>query len=565
MTKKLNPKVIAINGCHDASVTFVDRFERLRIFEYERFCKIRYGIYKSSEDNTILGTSEKTRREFWNLIQSNLLETPEVILFSELDYEDIDFLLKEFFPNAKVYHMGHHMSHCAGAYYQSGFDNAVAFSFDGGGKDYVSSSKMDIRSYSFYFFDDKKDSFLTSDYESNQNFNPGIYGFFGFFCKEISKNKSNVDESEKFSLSYAGKMMGLSAYGKIREEWIGPIRKFYSHSAVEHTIYSDLYTQILSEEIEIELYRDCLSGQDSYDLAATNQFVFEQMCFEVIKDVFELYSINTRTRNVVFSGGCALNVLFNQKLKEFLNEKNFELYIPPNPGDDGLSFGHYVYYNQLRIDPTPYCGIDILDRPKIYEYSKKYFEKEFNDSYQIVDMSPHFLISEIVDLITSGKIGALMSGCSEVGPRALGNRSIICDPSFPEMKDILNSKVKFREWFRPFAPVCIDEMKDKYFENAFESEYMSYAPTVRKEYRKVLSSITHVDNTARLQTVTKEQHSRFYDILNEMRNRNKPAVILNTSFNIKGKPILSTVEDAFYVLENTQLDFLVIEGILFKK
>jgi carbamoyltransferase len=546
---KLNSKVLAINGCHDASVTFVDKNNQLRIFEYERFCKIRYGIYKQEEDNTIIGTNPKIREDFIDYIKTNLLEEPEIILYSELEYEDIDFLGKKF-PKATPILMGHHMSHCAGAYWQSGFKNALVFSLDGGGKDYVTENYVDFRSYSFYKFEDGVDTFLFSSYEpESKKINPGIYGFFGYFCSEITKKNSDVDESDKFCLSYAGKIMGLSAYGKVRYEWVNAIREFYCHTAIEHWNNHTQYIEELSDGMGVQLEKNCFTGQDSWDLAATNQYVFEELCFDLIKPLIEKYQMD-----VVFSGGCALNVLFNQKLAEYLKEKGLRLYISPYPGDDGLSFGHYTFYNQIAVNPGPYCGIDIIDRDKVIDYYRKYSDKVQYSS-----------VSSIVDLITQGKIGGIMQGYSEVGPRALGNRSIICDPSFPEMKDILNAKVKFREWFRPFAPVCREEMKDIYFENAFSSEYMSFAPNVKKEYQDVLTSITHIDGTARLQTVNSSQHKLFYDILGEMHSRGKPSVILNTSFNIRGKPILTSIEDAFYVLENTELDFLVIENLLFYK
>ena len=133
------------------------------------------------------------------------------------------------------------------------------------------------------------------------------------------------------------------------------------------------------------------------------------------------------------------------------------------------------------------------------------------------------------------------------------------------MKDTLNLKVKFRESYRPFAPVCREEDKNLYFENAFPSEYMTFAPKVRKKYRDSLTSIVHEDGTARLQTVSENQHKLFYDILTNLNEKEIIPVILNTSFNIKGKPILTTVEDAFDVLENTELDFIVIENLLFMK
>jgi carbamoyltransferase len=260
--------------------------------------------------------------------------------------------------------------------------------------------------------------------------------------------------------------------------------------------------------------------------------------------------------DVVFSGGCALNVLFNQKLAEYLSQKSLRLYIPPYPGDCGLSFGHFSSFQNIKCDPSPYCGIDIMDRDKIFHYFEKY------NSEKKVEL---VTTDRIVDLIKGGKIGGIIQGYSEVGPRALGNRSIICDPSIPDMKDILNSKVKFREWFRPFAPVCREEDKNLYFENAFSSEYMSFAPKVREKYRDLLPSITHEDGTARLQTVSRDQHHLFYDILTVLKKRDMIAVIMNTSFNIKGKPILTEVEDAFNVLETTELDFIIVENLLFTK
>jgi carbamoyltransferase len=133
------------------------------------------------------------------------------------------------------------------------------------------------------------------------------------------------------------------------------------------------------------------------------------------------------------------------------------------------------------------------------------------------------------------------------------------------MKDILNSKVKFREWFRPFAPVCLDEDMDEYFENAFNSYYMSYAPKVKKDYQDKLSSITHIDETSRLQTTNIDKCEIFTNILKELKSCNHIPVILNTSFNIKGLPILTTLEDAFYVLKTTELDFLIYNNKIFNR
>jgi carbamoyltransferase len=144
-------------------------------------------------------------------------------------------------------------------------------------------------------------------------------------------------------------------------------------------------------------------------------------------------------------------------------------------------------------------------------------------------------------LITQGKIGGIISGYSEVGPRALGNRSIICDPSFPDMKEIINKKVKFREWFRPFAPVVMEEHASKWFDMNFTSPYMQYA--VKCLQPDKIPSVVHADGTSRVQTVNKQQHSGLWRVLNKFYLQTGVPVLLNTSLNIKGQPLLNDEND----------------------
>jgi len=567
----MNSKILSLNGSHDASATFIDKNGKLRIIEYERLCGKRYGIYKQAHEGEFLGTSKCERLNFLNYVKNNLKDQPEILLHCDLYDDDIDEIF-EIFPTIKEdYCMGHHRSHNYGSYALSGFDDALCISLDGGGMDWIEPVDEPLgmlTTWTCAIYRASLEEFVeissTSDPDVSVinpthtiNFNPGIYGIFGHFISEISKS-SNVSNSDKFPLTYAGKIMGLSGYGNLREEWVEPIRKFYLNHPFDFQPKKE-YPYVGGEKIYqlgidmgIELYQDCFTGKDSFDLAFTNQYVFEQLCFEYIKPFIDDYNLD-----VVFSGGCALNVLFNQKLVEYLTDKRLKLYISPFPNDCGLSFGHYVYFQELRkVNLDPYCGVEILDPNSIHFYKYKY-----NNQKKLKQYTPQL----VVDLISQGMIGAIIDGYSEVGPRALGNRSIICDPSFPFMKDDLNSKVKFREWFRPFAPVCLVEDKDLYFEKSFPSQYMSYAPLVRKCWKDYLPSITHIDGTTRLQTVMEDQHKIFYDILKEMKYRNKPAVILNTSFNIKGKPILTKIEDAFHVLEQTELDFLVVDNHIFLK
>lgn len=514
--------ILSIYGSHDASVTFLDSNNKVKVLEYERFVRNRYAMFSERFDGRALGSNDKDRRKFLSYIKSQINYEVKKIVYNELSSLDQQ-LLTEYFPNAKFELCGHHLAHAASGYYLSGFNKALILSIDGGGKDYNEVSFTKI------FKGDKSIIPLTVP-----SINLGTaYGKIG--CP-ISEIKPGPDSNED-SLVYAGKVMGLCAYGNIRNEWLEFMANYYNgpHSSLG----------ILGNVTGLDLSFNSLKGQLSYDLAATSQFVFEQYVLEILKDYIDEYD------NFILVGGCALNVLFNQRFKKLLDKKNKNLYIPPNPNDCGLSLGQYLVHKP-NVDVNVYSGFDLLDRDK-FEYYK--------DKYQAHKIGTQ----EIVDLLKKGKIIGLVEGCSEIGPRALGNRSIICDPSFPNMKDTLNAKVKFREWFRPFAPVCRLEDKDKFFDDAYESEFMSYAPKVKEQYKQQLKTITHEDGTARLQTVTKDQHSTFYNILSELDKSDEIPVIVNTSFNIKGRPILTTIEDAIYVLENTELDYLIIENYLFTK
>ena len=347
--------------------------------------------------------------------------------------------------------------------------------------------------------------------------------------------------------------MGLCAYGKNIEELNDSFKDLYLHRDYKKLIDSIDLPVAKTDETFKKIRRDAhrnpwknplgnwvYEGENAYNIAATAQASFEEAFFNIL-DGFD------NNIPLVLTGGCALNVLVNEKVKERYNRP---VYVPPNPHDGGLSLGHIFLYRKPteRVDVT-YNGLPLVDRDKLPDYIQKYNARKTNKA-------------EIAKLIKDGKILGLVYGDSEVGPRALGNRSIVCDPNIPDMKDILNSKVKFREWYRPFAPFCKKEDAHKYFDspNFDNLEYMSYAPRVKVD---TLPSITHVDGTARLQTVTEESHSHFYELLTEFGKLSETNVLLNTSFNIRGYPILSTIEDALYALENTEMDYVVIEDYLF--
>jgi carbamoyltransferase len=303
----------------------------------------------------------------------------------------------------------------------------------------------------------------------------------------------------------------------------------------------------ISDQIGLEFSQQKqLSGENSYNFSRTAQEAFEEIFYELTDDIINRFS----HLPIILTGGCALNITLNTNLKE---RHKREVFVAVNSSDCGLPVGVLCkhFKPQHPIDVT-YKGVDILDRNCLMEY--------VNNRYGTVEP-----IDRIVNDLASNFILGVMQGRAEHGPRALGNRSIICSPLSPDMKDILNAKVKHREWYRPFAPIVRLEDVSEYFELEGESRWMNFCVKVKPKYTKQLLAITHVDETARVQTVTKEQNPFMYELLTQFKEKTGVGVLVNTSFNVDGKPILSTIKDAFKVFDETQLDRLFIEGYYFVK
>jgi len=422
----------------------------------------------------------------------------------------------------------HHECHAAISYYQSPFDKALIFSYDGGGDD------------GFFNVYVAEDGHIKHIKKIDSDFGGG-YLLFGSLLKELCKNTG----ANKLSIS--GKLMGLCGYGTEIDDYVPAFSDFLFDK--DYSKLSSRTTQTFNNLNDPwgDVYSNSIfDGQLAYDIAATAQKAFESAFFSVADTFVDMYP----NYPICLSGGGSLNVLLNEEIKY---RYGVPVFVPQAPNDCGLSLGHLLNYRNptSRVDVT-YSGIPLLDKDRLEYYVNSRCAKIVSEA-------------ELAKILKSGKIIGFISGDSEVGPRALGNRSIVCDPSYPNMKDILNSKVKFREWFRPFAPFCKHENAPLYFESHdFDNlECMSFAPMVKDAIRDKVPSITHIDGTSRLQTVSKDQHKIFYGLLSEFEKISDIGILLNTSFNIKGLPILSTIEDALYVLDNTEMDYVCIDNYLF--
>ena len=364
---------------------------------------------------------------------------------------------------------------------------------------------------------------------------------FGDYLSDIRKEPAlNIG-----NLVYSGKIMGLCSYGNVNKKWLPYFENYYRRKP-DGLNYKEYLNDLSNETGLIFDINNRLTGQTAWDLSATSQEAFENVFMEMAQPFLDKYP----NIPLITVGGCALNILLNTKLQKMLDRPVF---VPPNPNDCGIASGMILNHIKPKtaIDLT-YAGTEVLDKHTLMSHVEERRAKELDINILSKDLS-------------EGKIVGVVRGTSEHGPRALGNRSIICNPAYPDMKDTLNAKVKNREWYRPFAPVCRLEDVEKYFNFSGESKWMSFCPTVRDEWREKLTSITHVDGTARVQTVTRKQNPWLYDLIGEFEKLSGIGVLLNTSFNVNGKPILSRYTDALTVYDKTKLDCLVLSDYYFKK
>lgn len=514
---------IAVHLYHDSTISMNLNGE-FRNIELERiYAKRHYDWRQENESlDDLLDVIRREHTTFDAALVVGSNDKSAVELFQKLNISSIS-------------QVDHHLAHAAAAFYQSPYERSLLISYDGGGNDGTFRTFLGCRARGIHPHDD------------NWSLNLGIpYRALAYPIADICKPN---DDRE---LSNAGKLMGLAAYGQVRPEWVEPIINYYNACSTGGDAPSYMYRWVVSHleqlgsQIGSSLARDALTGTDAFDLARTGQHVFEMLFLERVLPLAHNYRLP-----ICISGGCALNVLVNQRLSELVD---LPVFVPPNPNDCGLAFGAIMVQAapQESVE-VAYSGPSILDLNNLPETVAR---------FGAVETRP----VDIAQLLFAGNIVAVMRGNAEHGPRALGNRSILCDPSVPGMKDRLNGKVKFREQFRPYAPVVRAHDTHLYFENAKnDMSFMSFNPTVKARWRQAFASAVHVDGTARAQTVTPQQNPWLYEVLTEFHRLSDYGALLNTSFNSKGKPMVARISDALSIFLATDIDYLLIENWLFRK
>lgn len=451
---------------------------------------------------------------------------------------------KELHYDGKILFVDHHLSHAAGAYYSSPYEKAAILTIDGVGEWATASMgagngnnielvKSMNYPHSLGLLYSAFTYFLGFQVNSSEYKVMGLapYGqpqYLDLIEKELVQ--INEDGSIFLNMKYFNYHFGLTMTGRRFE------RLFWTKRRRPEEKLNDIHR----------------------DLAASIQAVTEKIIFKMAEFVKE----QTGQENLCLSGGVALNCAAAGKLLE--SGRFRDIYIQPSATDSGGALGAalYVYFGlneKARRTEQDYLSLG----PSYTNTEIERFLTEKRIPFKRLE--PDQLSAQAARALTDGKITAVFHGPMEFGPRALGFRSILADPRNPEMKTRINGAVKFREPFRPFAPIVLEERAAEYFDCNRPSPYMLFNFRIRPDKREAIPAVTHVDGTARIQTVDRDQNKFVYDIIKEFETITGIPVLLNTSFNLRGHPIVRTPEDAFATFISSGIDILVMEDFLIEK
>ena len=419
------------------------------------------------------------------------------------------------------HHLEHHIAHIASAYYCSPWEKAAGFSYDGSG-DFVSTMMArcegsEIEVLDRVFLPHSLGSFYTMICEfigyKKYGDEGKVMGLAPYgkptYCKQISEIVRLKDREFQLNLDYF-KPLGSNQGMQIQAD--GTV-KLAPH-------FSSRMKEIFGEPREP--YSEIT--QRDMDLAFAMQHNFEEVFFHLANSLHK----RAPSENLAMAGGCALNSVANGKL--FDRSPFRKTWIQPAAGDEGLAIGAalHTYHSVLKqprryVMKNSYLGLEFSDS-RIESDLKK-----ANLSYKKLEREP--LLEAVAEQIATGNVVGWFQGRMEWGPRALGNRSIVAHAGLPNMKDVLNARIKQREWFRPFAPSILAERQSEYFEHDHPSPFMLHVYKIRPEKREQLCAVNHVDDTGRLQSVSREENPLYYDLICAFERRTGIPVILNTSFN----------------------------------
>ncbi len=479
------------------------------------------------------------------------------LLFSIPDYltdfykvKNIDYTYEEIMINnnkLKIYFITHHRAHSANGFFMSPFDRAAIFTADAQGE---------FESTTFGIGEGNRIKIYKSiKYpQSLGMFYSTFTEFLGFEPNsaewKVMALSSFADYNNKYYKLIKNKIINLKEDGEFE----------FDLSFFNGFIHEQPY---LFTEKFIELFGKQRGKNEEltdrhYEIASAMQKITEEIITHSLNYLFKL----TKTKNLVLSGGTFMNSVFNGRVLELTPFEN--LYVSFAPDDSGTSVGAALFlYNH------------ILKNQNRYYVNHSYLGPYYNDdkianilkSKRLKHKKSMNIESDAAKLIAKGNVIGWFQGRMEFGQRALGNRSILADPTDKKMKNKVNKKVKYRESFRPFAPSVLKEYQNEYFDMGGNNNslFMERVVKVKKDKIEKIPSVVHVDGSARVQTVIKETNLKYYNLIKEYFKLKGVPLLLNTSFNLAGEPIVCTVEDAIKTFFNSGMDYLILNNFIIEK
>ena len=474
------------------------------------------GIYAGWEKHAGWIPNMWSETEFCDIVANNAykhsLSKPYVSWKADWDGCNIDF-----------HAITHHVNHMAYSYYTSPFNESAVFAYDGCG-DFSTTTTMGIGH-------GNKLSYINNlSHEESWGIETNHIGYtFCLFGKVFDFFGDDI-------MAIPGKAMGLSSYGKVIDEWKDEIKAAIRHNKIAE----------IGGKLKIPSNTDSRSSL-AQDFMATVQDVAEEYVLGAVSKTMQ----QTKMKNLCLSGGCALNVQINSRIR---SEVTQNLHVPPACSDVGQSIGASLYCWHHIMDNkfismnwhNPYIGMNVSNT-EFFDHYKMYFPEismtKFSNEDEMIDC--------VSSLLVKDNIVGWAQGRTEIGPRALGNRSILASPCSPTMKDQINFKVKHREWWRPFAPVCLAEDASDWFDVDCDLPYMLESPNVKKDKCDLVPAIVHVDGTARLQTIRSYQNPILHKLISNFKKSTGIPMLLNTSLNGNAKPIANNARSILQLLHDT--------------
>ncbi|MFN0118942.1 MAG: carbamoyltransferase [Blastocatellia bacterium] len=581
---------------HDAAAALLRDGELVAACEEERFSRIKhdYGFPRLAIDHCLQAAGitseqldyvvffEKPFRKFDRLLMSVLQTWPQsykvfresmITWMKDKLWVGSTLEAELNIPKEKILYSDHHLSHAASAFLCSPFDEAAIMTVDGVGEWVTGTLGVG------------KGTQIRID--KQMQFPHSIGLLYSSFTAWLG---FEVNEGEY-------KVMGMAPYGQPR--YVDKVWKlvnqnadgsftlnmeyFSFHHSTEHT-FNHRFVELMGEPRPTKLlfftessgfpkyfgeppanYNElCKLNQHYADMAASIQKVTEELLIGIARNLQK----TTGLTKLCIAGGVGLNSVANTRI---LNETPFEeVFVQPAAGDGGGALGAALWaYHTLLGHPRKFRMDHAYWGHRYTDADITAFLKSKNIPYTYFDQEDK-LLDSVVGHLTSNKVIGWYQGHFEWGPRALGNRSIIANPLNAEMKDIVNTKIKFREPYRPFAPSVLANKAADYFEldnpeKHYPARFMLYVVPVRPEHHETLPAITHVDGTGRLQTVFREYSPRYYGLIERFGQATGVPVIMNTSFNLKGEPVVTTPANAFHTFSESEMDVLVLENFVVEK